>query len=430
MKKLLLLILLFSALRAGAATQLVCDSVEIRFRVSKSALDPDFADNRRALQRIADSLSTGYADSIYRLRRVLVVGGASPEGSVAVNQRLSERRAASIFDHLRRYGELPEELTTFRFLGRDWRGLRAAVADDPSCPYQQESLDFLDGVIASLDSDTPVPAGTLARLKSLKGGRPYAYMLRHMFPALRASKLYVWYEKVPNPDAPRRRSDLAMRTPDTIRLVTRDTLVVHDTLYVHLPAQCPEKKWFSNVKTNLLLDAAAVPNIGVEYAFNNRWSLGANWAYGWWKNDRRHRYWRVYGGELEARWWFGRGGDDRKPLTGHHLGVYGHYVTYDFEFGHRGQMGGRPGGNLWSRGNYGGGLSYGYALPLRRRLNLDFVLGLGYLGGTYYEYVPDEGCYVWKATKRRNFWGPTKLEVSLVWLIGPGNVNTKKPRLR
>ena len=86
------------------------------------------------------------------------------------------------------------------------------------------------------------------------------------------------------------------------------------------------------LKTNLVYDALLVPNIGVEFALGKGWTLGGNWMYGWWKNDRRHRYWRVYGGEVGLRKYFGQRASD-KPLTGHHVGVYGQLLTYDFEFG-------------------------------------------------------------------------------------------------
>ena len=64
--------------------------------------------------------------------------------------------------------------------------------------------------------------------------------------------------------------------------------------------------------------------------------------------------------------------------------------------------------------------------PVGRRLNLDFVIGAGYWGGEYHTYVPDGGRYVWRETRRRHWFGPTKAEVSLVWLLGRGNYNDKK----
>lgn len=162
------------------------------------------------------------------------------------------------------------------------------------------------------------------------------------------------------------------------------------------------------VKTNLLYDAALVPNIGVEASLGKGWAATAGWNYAWWDSDAVHRYWRVYGGEAEVRKYFGK--TARKTvLSGHHLGLYGQAFTYDFELGGRGQI---------SDFSYGGGIAYGYALPVGKSLNLDFSIGLGYLGGEYKIYDPEDGCYVWKETRQRHWMGPTKAEVSLVWVIG------------
>lgn len=91
-----------------------------------------------------------------------------------------------------------------------------------------------------------------------------------------------------------------------------------------------------------------------------------------------------------------------------------------------GYMGGKPGGTLWDKMNYSVGLEYGYSLPVARRLNLDFVIGVGYWGGEYHKYAPIDGHYVWKETRRRHWFGLTEAEISLVWLLGRGNYNEKK----
>jgi hypothetical protein len=66
-------------------------------------------------------------------------------------------------------------------------------------------------------------------------------------------------------------------------------------------------------------------------------------------------------------------------------------------------------------------VEYGYALPIGRRLDLDFSIGIGFQGGEYKEYEPaddDTGHYVWEATKKRSWWGPTKAAITLRWDIG------------
>lgn len=157
------------------------------------------------------------------------------------------------------------------------------------------------------------------------------------------------------------------------------------------------------------------------------WSAGGSWIYAWWKNDRRHHYWRIYGGELSFRKYFGSRAN-QKPLTGHHLGIYSQGFTYDFETGSWGYIGGIPGGTLWDKMNYTVGVEYGYSLSIGRRLNLDFVIGAGYWGGEFQKYYPENKYYVWKETGRRHWFGPTKAEVSLVWLVGKGYSNEKGGR--
>lgn len=171
------------------------------------------------------------------------------------------------------------------------------------------------------------------------------------------------------------------------------------------------------VKTNTLYDLAMIPNVGIEFYLGKNFSIAANWMFSWWHNDQKHWFWRTYGGDVAARYWFGKRADE-KPLSGHHVGLYGNLLTYDFEAGGRGYLGAKL--------SYGGGLEYGYSLPIARRLNLDFNLGVGYLGGEYEEYLPIDGHYVWQVTKHRHWFGPTKAEISLSWLLGRGNINNDK----
>lgn len=161
------------------------------------------------------------------------------------------------------------------------------------------------------------------------------------------------------------------------------------------------------IKTNLLYDAALVPNIGIEFPLDRQWSVGGNWMYAWWSNKSKHRYWRIYGGELFCRHYFGSLAK-REALSGHHIELYGQLLTYDFEWDKTGYL---------SPFSYGAGVAYGYSIPLNRAFNLDLTVGAGYLGGEYYTYTPQGGCYKWESTRMRNWVGITKAEVSLVWLI-------------
>lgn len=182
------------------------------------------------------------------------------------------------------------------------------------------------------------------------------------------------------------------------------------------PMECTSKLRMS-LSTNGLYDLLLIPNIGAEIYLGHNLSIDANWHYAWWSSFKKHYFWRTYGGDIALRWWFGESAK-QKPLTGHHVGLYGQIITYDFELGGKGILADR-----WS---WAAGVEYGYSLPIAKRLNLDFTVGVGYHGGEFYEYLPIDGHYVWQATKRRQYIGPTKFEVSLVWLIGCDNYNREK----
>ena len=197
----------------------------------------------------------------------------------------------------------------------------------------------------------------------------------------------------------------------------------HEVAITQAAKEC--KPFFMAIKTNMLYDVAAVPNIGAEFYLGGNFSIAANYQHAWWSKDANQFYWRYYGADASIRWWFGKP-TRIKPLQGHHIGVNYQILTYDFQLGNKGIMAGAPGGNLADRANHIVALEYGYSLPIGRRLNLDFGIGFGYHWGLFEEYMPIDGHHVWQATKRRQYFGPTKLEVSLVWLIGCGNYNKDK----
>lgn len=236
-------------------------SVRIYFKQGKINFIPTLRENQSALNRIADTMRITYADSAYQLRKILVVGGASPEGSVKFNRWLSEKRAKVLFDYLSRYGELLDSLRTTHYLGRDWNGLIRLVENDPQLPYRKETLSMLRQIASEQKSGAQAEESHLQKIQKLRGGTPYLYMYRKYFPLLRSSKLHLWYEKV-------HRSEI----PKTTFIPPADTIIVApDTQSI--ATQRIRKPFYMDIRTNMLYDALLIPNIGVEmYLGNNgRW---------------------------------------------------------------------------------------------------------------------------------------------------------------
>ena len=214
--------------------------------------------------------------------------------------------------------------------------------------------------------------------------------------------------------------------PDSVFFELDDFVQLPDTLSTEaVEIEVRQKSFHMALKTNMLYDALLIPNFGVEFGLGRQFSVYGEWMYAWWNTDRHHRYWRIYGGDLGLRWWFGRKAH-AKPLTGHHLGIYGGILTFDFEVGKTVYLGGNPGGTLWDRWLVNSGIEYGYSLPIGKHLNIDFSIGLGYMGGNYIKYYPFDNDYYFDKEYKMHYFGPTKAEISLVWLIGRGNTNVRK----
>ena len=409
----------------------------IGFPVGRSALDPSFGDNAERLSEVVSFLKDVQDDDTLELAGVSFCGSASPEGGYAVTRRLAEERRASLERYVRERVSLPDSIVSAREGFIDWEYL-AELVGKSDMPHREEALEVLRDVPEfTYDGKGVLVDSRKKHLMELQYGRTWNYMLRHFFGRLRnASVILVTVRRKPVVgEKPVAVEEPVVPAPalgivaDTTAIVeearTTDTLPASGRTDSIVPVSGKAKPFYMALKTNMLYDLLAVPDISAEFYLGGNWSVAAGWMYGWWDKGGSHRYWRVYGGDVAVRRWFGKKAAG-KPLTGHHVGVYGQLFTYDLEWGGKGYMGGKPGGSLWDEFNYAFGVEYGYSLPIARRLNIDFTLGVGYWGGKYYEYTPIDGHYVWQATKQRHWFGPTKLEVSLVWLLGRGNFNDRK----
>ena len=367
--------------------------------------------------------------------RVVVRSSSSPEGRESFNDKISELRANGMADYLVKHVGISREHINIISQRVDWTELRRLIQESTLGSEAVPYVNYLDSVMTAVNNGQDIKDSEILQgLKSTYHGWKYPFIRRYLFPRLRYARATLepidGLQEATTPLRPDESVTIPPVTvpetaipekvvPDTVKPVPteptvptapRDTVavvpVVPETTVI--PETCvPTRIAPFALKTNLLYDAILIPNIGVEWGFADHWSAAANWMYTWISNNSKHRYWRIYGGDLEVRYWLNS--DEDRPLKGHHFGAYGGILTYDIEFGGKGYQGDR-----WS---YHFGLSYGYSMPIARRLNLDFNIGIGYMGGEYKEYEPIGNRYYWSSTKNRHWFGPTKAEASLVWLL-------------
>lgn len=169
------------------------------------------------------------------------------------------------------------------------------------------------------------------------------------------------------------------------------------------------------IKTNILYDATATINLGVEVGLAPRWTLDISGNYNGWTmpQDMRWKHWLV---QPEARYWF----CDR--FAGHFIGLHA--------LGGQCNVGGIKNNIKFLGTDFSGmsdrryqgwfaglGAAYGHSWALGKHWSLEAELGIGWIY-TRYDVFPCAVCGTKLAADRsHNYFGPTKAAVNFVYLF-------------
>ena len=427
-KKIVMVVLMPTTLLANAYAASIQDSLRttIYFRPGYSLLELSYRDNAANMKALTQGIQTIKGNPCVQLQHIRILSAASPEGNSALNKRVAKRRGERLRDYLKETLVLPDSIFTVSSAGEDWQGLASLIAKEKT-PWRNKALQIIRHTPEWVTRNGKVVDGRKRQLQNLDGGKAWKYMLDNHFYTLRTGAIVVCEVKTlaaeSTPSAAEASLEQARQEQARPESASQQSASQSPSSppfpaipsQVHPEQEPPPGASYFALKSNLLYDALLIPNLSLEASIGSGWTLGAGGMFAWWSKDAKHRYWRIYGGGLEIRKYFGTLSKS-KPLQGHHLGIYGDFLTYDFEFGAKGYQ---------SKATYAAGIRYGYSHPIGKRLNLDFALGIGYLHSNYKTYVPKDGCYVYQETKKRKWLGPTQAEISLVWLLGKGNTNIK-----
>lgn len=362
-------------------------NIPFYFRLDSDVFDPTFRDNTVSLSRIG-ALSL---DETIRIDSVLMVATASPEGTEEYNANLADRRAHAVTNFFKKSfpeftGKIQESIILHK-----WSEVAEKVQNDIDVPHR----DYVLRVLTDGKGDLTLPR----RLKAIDGGVAYQYIEDHYLSKMRsAANAVIYYQPIEQKQEVQIQYVPCPDNEPVYRFVTVD-------------AKYPVVAF----RTNLLVP---LTNIGVILPLGNRWSIAADWYTPWAFRsfDKNHEWaFQAQGVSAEGRYWFGRNhrnddSDNREHrLTGHSVGAYVFGGKYDLErnyVGHQGEF-------------YGFGLDYLYALPAwKNRIRWEFEVALGYMHNRSYKYdVFEPGGQLFARTsgrQRLNYFGPTKVSVSLV----------------
>lgn len=167
------------------------------------------------------------------------------------------------------------------------------------------------------------------------------------------------------------------------------------------------------INSNLIYDATASMNLGLEFKLNDFSTLKLPVTYNPWTIDNTKRF-KFILAQPEWRWWL------CEAFTGHFFGIQAHYAYYN--------VGGMD-KLLWSIpfSDYmqehrfegwllGAGLTYGYQFYLAPRWSIEASLGIGYAYMEYDTFYCEE-CGTFISKNNKNYFGLTQAGISLIYIL-------------
>lgn len=162
------------------------------------------------------------------------------------------------------------------------------------------------------------------------------------------------------------------------------------------------------LKTNLLYDATSTVNFGVEKKVAPKWSVDISGNFiSWRPGGHSYKHWLA---QPEARYWF------CEAMGGHFLGFHllgGQYNISNLSL----PLGLSVHDKRYQGWGIGGGVAYGYSWLLSKHWNLEAEIGVGYLWTRYDTFECQTCGRKIESGKTRNYVGPTKAAINLVYLF-------------
>ena len=157
----------------------------IGFPVGNSTLDTAYGNNAASLSDVVSFLESVKKDNTLELVEVSFCGFASPEGGLALNRKLEEKRRNSLERYVRERVSLPNGVISRPEGFIAWERL-AELVEVSDMPHKEEALDVLRNVPEFTYNNKGVLVDSRKkRLMELQYGRTWRYMYKHFFGQIR-----------------------------------------------------------------------------------------------------------------------------------------------------------------------------------------------------------------------------------------------------
>ncbi len=387
-------------------------NISIRYENNVALPCWDYADNRRAYEALVEAVKS-LASEESNVRTLVVTGAASPIGNEAYNSRLALRRAEALRDIIANM-EGGERLRIHTIsLGEDWNSVRKLLEKQ----YHEKNRDE---VLSIVRADIPNDEKE-RQLQRLDGGRVWRVLVKNfMGPARSVTAVHIVEQDdlVATQELAGLKSTIEplrvemMPVAESLPIARKSVahsaeIIDEESAIAEQPDAAELRKPVMAVRSNLLVPAL---NVGFEVPIGRNWSVGADYYFPWvWPKKDNKDCFELLAWGIEGRYWFGKNRTVFDRLQGHSLGLYGYMGYFDFERNYHGHQG--------EFVNVGLDYTYAIAVGKRKSLHFEFSLGVGYIYSQARKYtvIEDHGVLISdKITKKVQFFGPTKANISLV----------------
>ena len=157
----------------------------VRYLINLATLDAALDGNSRQLNELNSFVSGMMRDSLVRVNSVVITGYASPDGPVALNERLARSRARDFRNYVdTKYGFSKKFNVKTSSVAEDWEMCRTLV-EKSAMPEKQAVLRVIDG--------TQSPEAKEAALKRMPAA--WDYMVKHILPPIRRVAMTIYYDE-------------------------------------------------------------------------------------------------------------------------------------------------------------------------------------------------------------------------------------------
>lgn len=162
-------------------------SARLEYRRDSYAVLPEYRTNRAELESVQRSFALLKENPNLTVTGIYITGYASPEGSMAYNEKLSQRRAQTFADYVQKHNkDLPKDLWHVAWKGEDWDGFVAQVAQAEGWPARAKVQEAIAQCNDNIDACE-------WKIRQQLSADDYRYLIDELYAPLRRNDYRIEY---------------------------------------------------------------------------------------------------------------------------------------------------------------------------------------------------------------------------------------------